>query len=133
MNESKTDETVLIELNRRIGEAEKARDDQFMAEILSEKLVFRRASGIAVNKTNYLENLANPANTYDQLDVSEIEVQIFQDVAVVSLCVQASGQRGDKSFSGRFRNLRIFMKEVDAPHGWRCHMWFNTKEKHDEL
>ncbi|PXX16105.1 hypothetical protein C8R27_10717 [Nitrosomonas ureae] len=26
----------------------------------------------------------------------------------------------DKRFAG-------FMKEVDALHGWRCHMWFNTK------
>lgn len=117
----------MIELNQRIGEAEKVRDDQFMADVLSDKLVFRRANGTTVDKTCYLESLTNPANIYDQLDVSEIEVQIFQDAAVVTLCIQASGQRGDKTFSGRFRNIRIFMKEADAPHGWRCHMWFNTK------
>lgn len=117
----------LTELNKKIGEAEKSRDDQFMADILSDKLVFRRADGTSVNKTSYLESLTNPANTYDHLNTSEIEVQIFQDVAVVTLCVQASGQRGDKPFSGRFRNIRIFMKETDTSHGWRCHMWFNTK------
>lgn len=127
MSNQEAVKVTLTELNKKIGEAEKARDDKFMAEILSDKLVFRRADGITVNKTCYLESLTNPANTYNHLEVSEIEVQIFQDVAVVSLCVQASGQRGDKPFSGRFRNIRIFMKEVDAPHGWRCYMWFNTK------
>lgn len=127
MSNQEAAKATLSELNKRIGEAEKSRDDQFMADILSEKLVFRRMSGISVYKTCYLESLTNPANTYDQLDVSEIEVQIFQDVAVVTLCVQASGQKGERPFSGRFRNIRIFMKEADAPHGWRCHMWFNTK------
>lgn len=44
-----------------------------MVDILSDKLVFRRASGITVDKTGYLESLTNPANIYDQLDIDEIE------------------------------------------------------------
>lgn len=127
MSNQEAAKATLTELNKKIGEAEKTRDDQFMAAILSDKLVFRRVNGTSVDKMSYLEGLTNLANTYEYLDTSEIEVQIFEDVAVVTLCVQASGQKKDGPFSGRFRNIRIFMKEVDAPHGWRCHMWFNTK------
>ena len=128
MNELKTDEAILIELNQRIGEAEKGRGDRFMADILSDVLRFRRASGIIHDKTQYLNDLINPANTYDRLKVSNVEVvHSAENIVVVSLVVDAAGMREGKPFSGKFRNIRIFMKEADAPHGWRCHMWFNTK------
>ncbi len=128
MSELKTDEAALIELNQRIGEAEKGRDNQFMADILSDALRFRRANSIIHDKTQYLNDLINPANTYDRLKASNVEVvHSVENTAVVSLVVDAAGMREGKPFSGKYRNIRIFMKEVDTPHGWRCHMWFNTK------
>lgn len=128
MNEPKTDEALLIELNERIGEAEKTRDDQFMWHILSDKLSFRRANGDVDCKSQYLIGLINPAKTYERLETSEIKlVHCLENIAVVSMIVDAAGMREGKSFSGKYRNIRIFKKEPDAAYGWRCHMWFNEE------
>lgn len=128
MNNSKTDETLLIELNERIGEAEKARDDRFMQDILADTLSFRRADGTVVNKTTYIEGLLNPKRTYDRLVVSNTKLTRYEgNAAVVSMIVDAAGMRDEKPFAGKYRNIRIFMKEPDAVYGWKCHMWFNEE------
>lgn len=127
MNNKNGEQAVLSELNKQIGVAEKARDAKFMRDVLSDALAFRRADGTVVDKTFYLEGLMNPENTYERLDVKDIEVQTYEDLAVVTLCVDATGMRGQKPFLGQFRNVRIFMKDSTAAHGWRCHMWFNSK------
>lgn len=121
------EQAALIELNKRLGAAEKARDETFMRDVLADSLMFRRANGSIVDKACFLDGLKDPANTYDRLDVDDIEVRTYQDLAVVTLCVDAAGMKGEKPFSGRFRNVRIFMKDSTATYGWRCHMWFNTK------
>lgn len=128
MNEQKTDETLLIELNERIGEAEKARDDQFMRYILSDKLSFRRADGEVVCKSQYLMGLIDPGKTYERLETSEIKLaHCVENIAVVSMIVDAAFVREGEPSSGKYRNIRIFKKEPDAAYGWRCHMWFNEK------
>ena len=98
-----------------------------MQEVLSDELVFRRANGSVTSKADYLQGLMNTENTYDRLDADDIEVQTYEGMAVVSLCVNAAGMRGVSPFAGKFRNVRIFMQDSTAPHGWLCHMWFNTK------
>jgi len=56
-----------------------------------------------------------------------MKVRNYEDIAVVTLCVDASGLRGVTAFSGKLRNIRIFRKDRAAPHGWKCNMWFNSK------
>jgi hypothetical protein len=65
----------------------------FMHEVLSSVLQFRRADGSIANKADYLEKLINPANTYTKLEVSDIDVQVFENLAQVSLIVEAEGNR----------------------------------------
>lgn len=128
MNNSKTDEAKLIELNERIGEAEKTRNDQFMQDILADTLSFRRADGTVVNKATYIEGLLNPKRTYDRLVVSDIKFTRYEgNVAVVSMIVDTAGMRDGNPFAGKYRNIRIFMKEPDGVYGWKCHMWFNEE------
>lgn len=128
MNNSKTDEALLIEFNERIGHAEKARDDQFMRDILADTLRFRRADGTVVTKAKYIKELLNPKRTYSRLEVSEIKFTGYEgNAAVVSMIVDAAGIRNRKPFAGKYRNIRIFMKESNAIYGWKCHMWLNEK------
>ncbi len=128
MNNSKTDEALLIELNERIGEAEKARDDQFMQDILADTLSFRRTNGTVVNKATYIEGLLSPKRTYDRLVVSDIKFTRYEgNAAVVSMIVDAAGIRDGNPFAGKYRNIRIFMKESNAVYRWKCHMWFNEE------
>lgn len=127
MDYQNKEHAALIELNSRFGTAERSRDDKFMREILFDGLVFRRANGKVTDKATYLADLVNSENTYDRLTVDDIQAHLFEDLAVVTLCVDAAGMREKKSFSGRYRNVRIFVKDNTTPHGWSCHMWFNTK------
>ncbi len=118
-------EKELIELNMRIGEAEKQRDEDFLKRVLSDDLIFRRASGKIVNKQEYLESLKNPANTFDYLYSEDVKPIVYEGVAVVSLRVRAKGKRGPDTFEGNFRNIRLFVENQE----WQCAVWFNTTIK----
>lgn len=114
----------LIGLNVLIGEAELNRDENFLREILSDDLVFRRATGDVVTKEIYLSELANPENTYEYLRAENIKAQVNEDAALISLIVTAKGKRGEKKFEGKFRNLRVFTGDEKKR---RCVIWHNTK------
>jgi hypothetical protein len=120
-------EQELINLNMDIGEAEKQRDSDFLGSVLSDALKFRRANGTIVDKSTYLDDLQKPDNTYEYLISEDIEVQVYERVAVVTLRVRAKGTRVAKPFEGIFRNVRIFLKEQDKKPAWQLHFWFNVR------
>jgi hypothetical protein len=115
-------ENELIELNIKIGEAEKQRQQDFLRHVLHDDLIFRRASGKIVNKQRYLAELSDQNNTYEYLISEEVKPTVYEGIAVVSLRVRAKGKRGNDSFEGVYRNIRLFLKD----HGWFCVVWFNT-------
>ena len=121
-------EQELTQLNIAIGEAEKQRDDAALKRILADDLIFRRASGIVVDKSTYLEELLKPENTYNYIcsEVIDVKLSKSQTVAIVALHVRAKGKRGENLFEGVYRNIRIFQK---GEQGWQCHMWFNEPLK----
>jgi Domain of unknown function (DUF4440) len=116
-------ENELIELNIRIGEAEKKPDEAFLKRILADDLIFRRASGKVVNKKEYLEDLLNPDNTYEYLISEDVKPTVYEGLAVVSLRVRTKGKRGITNFEGTYRNIRLFLKNKE----WQCVMWFNIE------
>lgn len=116
-------EKELIEINLKIGEAEKARDEAFLKRVLADDLIFRRASGQVVNKTEYLTDLQNSANTYDYLISEDVKPMLYEGIAVVSLRVKAGIKRGTSTFEGNFRNIRLFLRRNER---WQCVIWFNT-------
>lgn len=120
-------ERKLIELNTQIGEAEKRHNDEdvaFLVRVLSDDLIFRRASGQVVRKKEFLWDLIQPENTFDYLIPEKVEPKVFEDTAVVSLLVRAKGKRGETGFEGVFRNTRLFRKREGD---WHCMVWFNTR------
>jgi glyoxylase I family protein len=112
----------LRRLNHEIGRAEKERDRDFLAGVLDEDLVFRRADGTLASKVEYLDELEH--RTYASLDVEIAEVDEQAHSAVVTAIVTASGSAGGKPFDGTFRNVRTF---VDDGGVWRCRLWINTR------
>jgi hypothetical protein len=119
--------TTLCDLARRMGEAEKSREAAFFETLLAEKLTFRRASGMVVDKATFLKDLQNPANTYDLLESEDVSATVQEGVAVVTLLVRAKGMREGKPFAGVFRNIRIFVHEPDKQPPWQLHAWFNVR------
>jgi Domain of unknown function (DUF4440) len=123
-----TPEQHLIELNRGVGEAEQRRDETSLSELLADDLVFRRANSDIAYKTDYLQGVRDPNNTYTCLESLDIEPKIRDDVAVVTLRVNAAGTRVGNPFADVFRNLRVFRKAPESRYGWQCYVWINFKE-----
>ncbi len=117
-------EPKLTQLNVAIGEAEKQRDKDTLDQILANDLIFRRVSGVVVDKATYLEELLKPENTYNHLcsEVVDVNLSKSQNAAIFTLHVCAKGKRGENPFEGVFRNIRFFKK---GEQDWQCHMWFN--------
>jgi len=99
----------------------------FYRELLDQTLRFRRASGAVVTRDEYLIDLANPANTRDEIEpVGPIDCTVYENTAVASVLLRVKGMNGGKPLSGSFRNVRIFHREApDKP--WRLKVWFNDK------
>jgi len=110
----------LVDLNHRIGEAEKNRNENYLTEILADDLVFRRANGDIAFKQDYLQGIRDPDNTYSRLESSDIEAKIRDHVAVVTLRVNAAGMRGGSPFASVFHNTRVFRKAPESRYGWQC-------------
>jgi ketosteroid isomerase-like protein len=120
------DETqqALKDLNAKICAAEMERNAAYLASILADDLVFRRAGGAHVTKEQYLEVLRNEDNTYEYVHCDDIEViTVDPNTAFVSLLVWAKGRRGEEGFKGIYRNTRLFRRRDGD---WRLAVWFNT-------
>ena len=114
----------LKDLNAKICAAEMEGDADYLASVLADDLVFRRAGGSQVTKEQYLEGLRNPDNTYEYVHCGDIEViMVDRNTAFVSLLVWAKGMRGKTGFKGIYRNTRLFLRQNGD---WRCAVWFNT-------
>lgn len=127
VDQKQTSDKELCDLARRMGEAEKDRDEAFFKTLLADKLTFRRASGVIVDKETFLNDLRNPGNTYETLESEEIAAEVYEGVAVTTLLVRAKGMREGKPFSGVFRNIRIFVQEPTNQPQWQLHAWFNLQ------
>jgi glyoxylase I family protein len=112
----------LRDLNVAIGSAEKEHDLDFLRDVLHDELVFRRADGTVVGKSEYLDDLED--RTYEVLDVEVSDVDARAESAVVTAMVTARGTSGGVRFAGTFRNVRTFVRDVER---WRCRLWVNTR------
>ena len=117
----------LINLNERIGEAERTRDAEFLRVVLSDNLRFRRANGTIVDKAIYLDDLTKPLNTTEELHSTDIVPTIYRNLAVVVLSVAVKGMRCGNKLDGVFRNIRTFLDEPNKRPHWQLHSWFNVR------
>lgn len=141
MNDVNEAEAKLTQLNIAIGEAEKRHNEEdvaFLKRVLSDDLRFRRAKGPIVTKREYLWDLIQPENTFEELVSDDVRVTLYEDTAVVSLLVSARFKRPDaegnlKEKQGVFRNTRIFLRqeieEGQDREEWQCAFWFNSEIK----
>ena len=114
----------LQELNRKIAEAENQKDVQFFTNLLSEKLLFRRANGAVIGKAEFLENLQDlqKPNLFTERVAESIDVienPAVPERALVTLIVRTSKADGAKQY---FRNIRFFTRIAT---GWELDAWYN--------
>ncbi len=114
----------LNDLNKRIGEMEQKQGEEahlFFNAHLSDQLIFRRASGKVVGKSEpegFLDSLKKPSPFTSRVP-EDISVALLDDRALVTLIVV--GTRADGSV-GRYRNVRLFSRSGDD---WILELWYN--------
>ena len=94
---------------------------EFFHTLLSDKLIFRRASGKVVGKSGpegFLEGLKN--NPFKSHVTQDISVNLLEDRALVTLVVVAN--RKDDDSVHLYRNIRLFSPIGDQ---WILELWCN--------
>ena len=111
----------LIELNKQIVEMEQhgVQAWTFFNNYLSDQLIFRRASGQVVGKSEFLDNLNN--NPFSSKHSEDISVTLLDDRApLVTLIVV--GTRADDGSVHLYRNIRLFSQSAGR---WVLELWYN--------
>lgn len=122
----------LIDLNEQIVETEQtisAMEEKekkaalkFFDELLSDQLIFRRASGAVVGKFEpeggFMGSLEKASPFKDRVS-EDIKVTLIEDRALVTLFVV--GTKSDGTV-GRYRNIRMFSRFGDD---WVLEFWYN--------
>lgn len=111
----------LQEINQKIAVAEQQRNQKFFAALLSEKLLFRRASGAVIGKADFLNGLQGPSPFIDYVaeNIEVTELPGIADRALVTLIVRT---RKADSATQRFWNIRFFTRTAA---GWELESWYN--------
>jgi hypothetical protein len=118
-------ESALIDLNKEIVQREQEGETAraFFQELLSEGLVFRRASGRIVGKygeKGFLDGLKN--DPFAKRVLEEISASVVRDRALVTLVVV--GTRKDDGSVHRYRNIRFFSYSDTR---WILEFWYNCE------
>lgn len=110
----------LVELNRQLSAEEQRGEDgkPFLQSHLSDSLLFRRANGRVVGKTEFLAGMG--ANPFSSRTTEDIAVHVIADRALVTLIVVGTGK--DDGSVHRYRNARFFTREGGA---WLLDAWYN--------
>ena len=114
----------LVALNERMVRMEQAGDDQafdFFQAHLSDQLVFRRANGKIVGKSEpdgFLSSLKK--NPFSSRRSEDISVTQLSDRALVTLMVV--GTLANDSSVHRYCNIRFFTRSAD---NWILELWYN--------
>lgn len=114
----------LVELNNRVAEMEQTQGSEaldFFKIHLSDQLIFRRANGKVVGKSEpegFLDGLKKPG-PFTSRRAEDIVVTLLDDRALVTLVVV--GTRADRSV-GRYRNIRLFSR---SGKDWVMEFWYN--------
>lgn len=124
INDVELTKQYLVDLNKRIGEMEQeqgAEAHKFFNAHLSDQLIFRRASGKVVGKSEpegFLDSLKTPSPFTSRVS-EDISVALLNNRALVTLIVV--GTRADGSV-GRYRNIRLFSRSGED---WILELWYN--------
>ncbi|GAA1390330.1 nuclear transport factor 2 family protein [Luteococcus peritonei] len=116
----------LVELNRRIGEAESAADRDFFEALLCEQFVMQRPTGRLDDRAALLDGLATGAVRRTE----QVKVQTFGERRAVVTCLVTKWQETEGGATGPgadaacFHNLRVFIRDGHAA-PWRLLAWLN--------
>ena len=122
---SETTESELIALNIRTVDAEQRAtpsDIEFLATVLADDLVFRRADRTIVDKTTFLQSVPASAQRLKERRAVNVEAHVLGRSALVTLTVVGQADVEGRHEVRAFKNIRFFV-ECNGP--WLLQHWYN--------
>lgn len=115
-------EKYLSTLNEESVEVEQAGGDEarkYFEKLLSDHLIFRRATGKVVGKAEFIEGLKK-SSPFSSRSSGIVSVTPLNDRALVTLIVVAT--RADDGSVHHYRNIRLFSR---SGQDWLMELWYN--------
>jgi hypothetical protein len=115
-------EKYLSTLNEESVKVEQAGGDEarkYFEKLLSDQLIFRRATGKVVGKAEFIEGLKK-SSPFSSRSSGIVSVTSLNDRALVTLIVVAT--RADDGSVHHYRNIRLFSR---SGQDWLMELWYN--------
>jgi ketosteroid isomerase-like protein len=109
---SRDDETIrqVLEMERHTREATLRNDAAFTERILADDYIAIGPLGTVVTKAETVAAHREAQLHYDSLDVTEMAVRVYGDMAVVTARAHVKGNNLGEDFSGPYRFTRVWVK-----------------------
>lgn len=116
MNQGADDpERVLLELNRELSAAERAKDMEVLDRLIAEDYVGVDATGRKRNKSELFAGFASPGFILTRLETNDVRVRCLGGSAIVTGRSIMEGLNEGSSFGGSYRYIDVW---ADQGRGW---------------
>ena len=114
----------LIAIEHRWNDAFLRKDAAVLGEILADDFIIVYGNGERGNKRGEIAGLNSSEETIDTSTLSDFEVRVYGETAVVFSTVSAKGIRHGKPLDARFRYMNVYVRRDGK---WWCVASQNTR------
>lgn len=102
----------IIEMERQAKEASLRRDAEFSQRTLAEDYVAITPLGTVTTKEDTVSARKSGQLRYETIDVTDMVVRIYGDMAVVTARAEVKGHQLGEDFSGPYRYTRVWVRHT---------------------
>lgn len=107
-------EKAVREVLRQMIDADLKDDAAELDRTLAPDYVIVRDNGVVRSRAETLEGIKSGATKFTAFELSDTQVRIYGDTAVVTFHADIHGSRAGKEMSGQFREARVFVNHGGA-------------------
>lgn len=107
-------EKAVREVLRQMIDADLKDDAAELDRTLAPDYVIIRDNGVVRSRAETLEGIKSHATKFDAFELSDLQVRLYGDTAVVTFHADIKGSRAGKEMSGQFREVRVFVNRDGA-------------------
>ena len=107
-------EKAVREVLRQMIDADLKDDEAELDRTLAPDYVIVRDNGVVRSRAETLDGIKSGATKFTAFNLSDVEVRVYGDTAVVTFHADIHGSRAGKDMSGQFREVRVFVNRGGA-------------------